>query len=360
MVAMVKFFVSGGGTGGHFFPSLALLEEMLEMGINAVFVGSKRGIEYKMQEFIKTEKIFLQVYPFVGRGALEKLKALLAMVKEGLSLSMKMDRASKSIVFGGYASLPLGFASIVRGIPLYIHEQNSVPSLTNRTLSKFSKRIFITFEYSRRHFPKEKTIKTGLPVRKTLLESLSLDRSKCRESLGLEDETTLLVMGGSLGASFLNQLAMDLFSKLRIQGIHITGEKEYEKIKSFYEGKNLKVLVLPFSHNMGLIYRASDVAISRAGASSITELSLFGVPSLFIPFPFSAGDHQYHNALEIYDLGGAVVLRQEEASSEKVLQSLDGLLTDREVYSKNISRFADPNASKEMLKYMLKEGYHGG
>ncbi len=354
---MAKLYVSGGGTGGHFFPAVALLETALEEGADALFVGAQRGIEHKLRDGIPSERLFIDALPFVGMSLPRKLKALFTLAKSSLWLYRRMEKDAKSVVFGGYASLPLGLASLLRGTDLFLHEQNSLPSLTNSLLSKFSKRVFITFESSRRYFPRDMVIRTGLPIRRKLLKGLSLDKRECRRALGLrEDGLTLLVMGGSQGASFLNEVGMKVFGEMDLQGVHLTGERDYKRVKEFYDGKKLPVVVMSFTHDMELVYRASDLAISRAGASSITELSLYGVPAIFIPFPFSAKDHQYYNALEIQDMGGGIVIRQDEAELKILIESLEKLLSDLDAYSKNIRGFANPEAGKIILEHLLQEG----
>lgn len=352
----MRVFVSGGGTGGHFFPALAFLECLLERGIESLFVGSKRGIEYRLKERIPVESLFLPSHPFMGRKVNEKFLAVYKNLLSLLQLSVKVRKEAVGVVFGGYASLPLGLACLLKRKTFYLHEQNSIPSQSNSLLSRFAKRIFITFEHSRAFFPKEKVIKTGLPVRKKLLEGRALTEKKAKERLSLEDRFTLLVMGGSQGASFLNGLALEVFSRTGWQGIHITGEKDYQRLSGFYREKGLKVLCLPFSESMELLYRASNIAISRAGAGSITELSLFGIPALFIPFPHAVHDHQFYNAKEIENMGGGIVMKEKEASPDRVIVSLERLLRDRELFSEKIGEFADPVACERMLKYILTEG----
>lgn len=351
----MKVFVSGGGTGGHFFPALALLECLLEKNLDAVFVGSNRGIEYRLRNTLPVESLFVASHPFAGKGLQDKFLALFKVIMGGISVAKKLKKGSACVIFGGYASVPLGLASLLKMSPLYLHEQNSIPSLTNRFFSRFSKKIFITFEHSRKYFPLEKTVKTGIPVRKKLIDGLKVSREDALKSLGLEDRPTLLVMGGSQGASFLNEVAKQIFLKTDWQGIHITGEKEYEGISYFYKEKGLKVIALPFTQDMHIIYRSSSVAISRAGASSITELSLYGIPTLFIPFPHATKDHQFYNAKEIEDLGGGLVIRQEKASSEELINKLEKLISQHKIFSQNIKAFSNPLACEEMLKYILSE-----
>ena len=350
----MKILISGGGTGGHFFPALALIEELIEGNIETYFVGSYRGIEYKLREKIPVKSFFLHSHPFMGRSVVDKLKALIKNSLASFEIAKLIKREDKAVAFGGYASLPLGMASLLKRSKLYLHEQNSIPSQSNRLLSKFSERIFITFEHSRKFFPPEKTIKVGIPIRKGLIKGLKISRESALQKLGLEDKPTLLVMGGSQGAQFTNQRAKEIFLKTKWQGIHITGERDYQELRDFYREKDLKVLTLPFSLQMEIIYKASTIALSRSGASSITELSLYGIPTLFIPFPHAIHDHQFYNAKEIENMGGALTLRQEEASIEKLIEKLENLFKNHEEFSKRIFAFANPIAGRQMVEYILR------
>lgn len=349
----MKFYVSGGGTGGHFFPALALLECMWEKGLDVEFVGSQRGIESKLKSSIPCKATFVESYPFVRRSVKEKLKAIVYSLFESLKLTRYIKTAQGGIVFGGYASLPLGMALIMKRKPLYLHEQNSVPSTTNALLSRFATKVFITFEHSRHFLPQEKVVKTGIPVRKRLLRS-HLNKKHVKESFDFDPtKPVILIIGGSQGAEFLNRLALDVFSHFHLQGIHLTGEKDKEFVSGFYRDKNLPVKVFDFSNEMEYIYTACDVAISRAGASTITELSLFGIPAVFVPFPFSTKDHQFYNAKEIEQMGGGIVLRQEHANLERIIKALEHILTNREDFSKNIKMFANPNACEDILRHII-------
>ncbi|SHK13130.1 undecaprenyldiphospho-muramoylpentapeptide beta-N-acetylglucosaminyltransferase [Thermocrinis minervae] len=346
----MKLYVSGGGTGGHFFPALALMEEAIKKKHNVFYVGAKRGIENKMQHLINCQRLFLDVYPFVGLNPLQKIKSLFYLSKALMDTFKFVKGPAKALVFGGYASLPLGLTSILKKMPLFLHEQNSVPSKTNQLLSRFAKKIFITFEHSRKFFPKDRVERTGLPIRESLLKSLNMSRDEALKKLGLNEEyPVLLVMGGSQGSSFLNEVAAEVFLKTGWQGIHITGYRDYQRIKDLYSEKKLRVLVFPFYEDMGLLYRACSVALSRSGAGSVCELSLFGVPSLFIPYPHAAMDHQYYNAKELEELGGAFVLREEKAKPKDVIQMLEKLLIDRESFSERMKTFCKPDASIRIL-----------
>ncbi|AAC07193.1 undecaprenyldiphospho-muramoylpentapeptide beta-N-acetylglucosaminyltransferase [Aquifex aeolicus] len=340
--------VSGGGTGGHFFPALAFTNYVLKKE-KVKFIGSKRGIEYELKDLIKTEKLFLDVEPLRERNFYQKLKAIWKFLKAQEEINEFLKEDYRALIFGGYASLPLGINTVLRRKELFIHEQNSIPSKTNKILSKKAKKVLITFNYTKRFFPEG--VRVGLPIRKELKKKLP--KKEVKKRFGLEpDKITVLIFGGSQGALFLNELARDLKSVLpkEFQVILLTGKIHYEKFKNL-EGEKFRVM--PFSLDMGLIYSASDVAISRAGAGTINELSHFGVPSVFVPYPYAVDDHQFYNAKEIEKLGGGLVLRQEEAKPDKVLSALKEIVKNLERYSENIKKFFAEGAEERMYEELL-------
>jgi len=341
--------VSGGGTGGHFFPALAFTNYALKRE-KVKFVGSKRGIEFELSDLIKADKLLLDVEPFRGRNLYGKLKAFCKFLKAQKEINDFLKEDYRALIFGGYASLPLGINAVIRKKELFIHEQNSIPSKTNKILSKKAKKVFITFNYTKRFFPK--AIRVGLPLREELRKKIP--KEKAKERLNLEkDRLTLLIFGGSQGALFLNELVKSLKNLLTkdFQVILITGKAHFEKFKHL-ENENFRVL--PFSLDMALIYSASDVAISRAGAGTINELSYFGIPSVFIPYPYAVEDHQFYNAKEIEEMGGGVVLRQEEAKPEKVLECLRKILKNLEEYSEKVKKFFVEGAEERMYEELLR------
>ncbi len=348
----MKLVVAGGGTGGHFFPALALLKEARERKIDTLYVGALRGIEKSFEAEIPGEKVFLEVYPFRGVTVRDRFRAVKSFVKASLEIRRLAGDVSSAIIFGGYASVPTALYALFKGIPLYIHEQNSVPSMTNRTFSFFAKKVFITFEYTRRYFRGKHVIKTGLPVRKELID-LKMDKEKAREALGIDlSPPIILFMGGSQGAKFINTLAVDFAKKTGVKTILLSGSQDYERVSSLAKGAE-NIFIYPFRTDMGLIYSASDVAVCRAGAGTLTELSLFGIPAVMIPYPYAAGDHQYYNAKEIEELGGGLTLRQEEASTERVIELIDRIINSIEGMVTGISSFSTGDGASAILKEIL-------
>ena len=350
----MRLAVSGGGTGGHFFPALEVLREAKERKLETSFVGTERGIERNFEAEIPGEKVFLETYPLRGVPLRERIKAIKGFLK-GLSvLRSRLEGEFSSLIFGGYSSVPLGLHTLFKRRSLFLHEQNSVPSMTNRSFYPFSRKVFITFEHTRRFFKGDHVIRTGLPVRRELLK-LRMDGKSAKEALGFDpDSPLLLFMGGSQGARFLNTLAVDFARKTGAQVLLLSGKQDYERVVEISKGvKNLKAF--PFRTDMGLVYSGADVAVCRAGAGTVSELSIFRVPALFIPYPFAAGDHQFYNAKEIEDLGGGLVIRQEEVNLDKVIALVDKIFSNLKAMSEAVGSFANPDSAKLILDEILED-----
>ena len=351
----MRLLISGGGTGGHFFPALEVLRKCKEKNVETIYVGTARGIEEKFQHLIPGERILLETYPFKGVSLINRIKSLVGVWKGVREIGSSVEGTFKTLIFGGYPSVPAGLFTALKRRELFVHEQNSVPSTTNRLFANFSRKVFITFEYSRRFFKGKEVIKTGLPVREELLNT-KIEKASAKATLGFKAESPLILfMGGSQGARFINSLAVDFARKTKAPTILLSGEKDFERVKALSEGvDNLKIY--PFRTDMGLIYSASEVAVCRAGASTISELSLFGVPAIFVPYPYAVADHQYYNAKEVEELGGGFTLRQEETTPDKVIALVDRLIKDIGSYREAISTFANPTATELILNELLEGG----
>lgn len=350
----MRLVVSGGGTGGHFFPALEVLRRATDGGVDTLFVGSERGIEKKLKDSIPGEKLFLRSYPFRGVSLKDRIRASLSLLGGCVSLWGKLKKPFRSLVFGGYTSAPVGLVTVFKGAGLYIHEQNSIPSMTNRMLFPMAEKVFITFEYTRRFFRGKKVIRTGLPVRGSLLGS-RLCRERAKELLGFDPSAKLvLFMGGSQGARTLNTLGVELARRIGIQVLILSGERDYRRTSELAKGLG-NVKVFPFREDMALLYSACDMAVCRAGASTITELSLYGVPSLLIPYPYATEDHQYYNAKEIEELGGAVVLKEEDVSPSVIVSAVERVLSEAESMGEAVRSFANPRAVDLILEEILEK-----
>ena len=356
-----KFIISGGGTGGHIYPAIAIANEIKSRYPKAdiLFVGASDKMEM--------QKVPEAGYPIKGlwiagiqrkltlQNAMFPLKLASSLMKSfGIIKSFKPDVV---VGTGGFASgAVLKVASMI-GIPTVIQEQNSYPGITNKLLSKKASKICVAYEKLERFFPKEKMILTGNPVRQDLL-SVNDKRQEAQEYFKLDaSKKTVLILGGSLGARRINQLIskeIDWFLSQGVQIIWQCGKLYFEEYKYFNDKDGVQVL--SFIDRMDLVYAAADVVISRSGASSVSELCLVGKPVVFIPSPNVAEDHQTKNAQAIVDKHGAILLKEKELDEqfEVVFEALLNDVGKQQSLSENIKTLAMSNATKQIVDEIIK------
>ena len=360
----MKFLIAGGGTGGHYFPALAVASFLIERGHQVLYVGTVNGIEKKLG-FPSRRTLLLNISGVVGRG-IKGYFSSFRFVTSTLKILGELSsfQPDAAIVFGGYASLPSGLAAFLRSIPLYLQEQNSVPGRVNRLLSHFSRCTFLGFPIAGRYI-KDRTIFTGNPVRKKILETVERreeERRQVLEKLGFtEKKKTLLILGGSQGALWINQLFLKVIPLIKgynLQIVHLTGNsKREDRLVEAYRDSGIDARVFPFYERIWELYAISDAAVSRAGALAITELSLFGTPTLFIPYPYAADDHQLKNAQYLSGKGAAVCRTQEELSPAEAAEIVETLLfsiIDSDRIRSNFLKFSKPKATEEIVETVCR------
>ncbi|RKS25818.1 UDP-N-acetylglucosamine--N-acetylmuramyl-(pentapeptide) pyrophosphoryl-undecaprenol N-acetylglucosamine transferase [Flavobacterium endophyticum] len=357
----LKFILSGGGTGGHIYPAIAIANELKERfpDCEILFVGAKDKMEM--------QKVPQAGYPIKGlwiSGLQRRLTLDNSLFPFKLFDSLLKSRTiinkfkpNVAIGTGGFASGPLLRVAGFAGIPTVIQEQNSYPGITNKWLSSKASKICVAYENLDRFFPKDKIVFTGNPVRQDLID-IKGKKKEARDYFKLNpDKKVLLVLGGSLGSRRINQLiAKELvnFSSQEVQVIWQCGKFYIEEYKHFNEKENVQVTA--FIDRMDLVYAAADVIISRAGASSVSELCLVGKPVIFIPSPNVAEDHQTKNAKAIVDKNGALMIKENELDT-KFTSIFNNLLSDKnlqENLSENIKKMAMPNATKDIVDEIIK------
>jgi UDP-N-acetylglucosamine--N-acetylmuramyl-(pentapeptide) pyrophosphoryl-undecaprenol N-acetylglucosamine transferase len=355
-----KFIISGGGTGGHIYPAVAIANELKSRypGAEFLFVGANDRMEM--------DKVPQSGYAIKGLwiSGLQRnfsLKNLIFPLKLILSLweSRKIIKSFQpdiAIGTGGYASAPLLKVASNKGIPCLIQEQNSYAGITNKWLSAKVKKICVAYDGMEHYFPSEKIRLTGNPVRQDLLD-ISKKRKESLSFFKLDSQKkTLLVLGGSLGARRINALinsSLDFFSKLNLQIIWQCGSYYFE----FYKEKgNVNVQVHAFLNRMDLAYAASDFIISRAGALSVSELCLVGKPVVFIPSPNVSEDHQIKNAKSISSKEAAILIAEKdlEIQFEDEFYKLFSSEENQLQLSKNCKALGKPNATKEIVEEIEK------
>ncbi len=353
------FLIAGGGTGGHIYPGVAIARalESLDTNIEVEFVGSNLGLEKKIipREGYKLHTLSAGKLNYKGSF----FSKFLGLIKVGLGLCQAVylifkTKPSGVLGVGGYASAPLVLASALLRVPTFIWEPNAHPGLANRFLSRFVSRAFVVFEAAKKHLKSKEIYLVGLPVRSEL-EGLS-------EKRDFSGDFNVLCFGGSQGAGALNSIfekAVRTESQWLHQArlIHQTGVSDYSKVKSTYDQSVFDVKVYEYLFEMEQYYSWATVAVCRSGASTIAELAAVGMPSILIPLPTSADDHQRKNAKVLADQGAVILLEQKEFTPEKLNELLLDLQKNRnhlKSLSNNIKSIHQPFAAKVIAQHLLK------
>ena len=360
-----RFLISGGGTGGHIFPAVSIANEIRRRYPDAeiLFVGAENRMEMEKVPAAGYEIKGLPVCGFDRKNLLKNVRVLIKLYQSmRMAKSILRDFAPDiAIGVGGYASGPMLKEAQKRGIPTLIQEQNSYAGVTNKLLAKGASAICVAYEGMERFFPAEKIVMTGNPVRRNLL-LCTTDPADARRSFGLDpDRRTILVVGGSLGARTVNESIIaalpDIAAANDVQVIWQTGKYYDESTRKALEASAAKNVVrMPFIGNMDVAYRAADLVVSRAGASSISELQLLGKPSILVPSPNVAEDHQTKNALALADRGAAIMVRDAE-SVEKLGSTMLATVHDEALLAKlaaNVEKMALHNADERIVDCVMK------
>ena len=359
-----RIIISGGGTGGHIFPAIAIANEFKEHHPDAeiLFVGASGKMEMTRVPEAGYKIIGLWISGLQRKLSLSNLafpfKLIWSYFKaRSIVRGFKPDAV---VGTGGYASGPMMLAATQRRIPSLIQEQNSYAGLTNRRMSARVKRVCVAYPGMEKYFPKEKIVFTGNPVRKDILNLESKRAQALNHFAFAPEEKTLLIIGGSLGARTINESVLGGIDKLidaRVQVIWQTGKMYYESIKAQIVDKDLRKLrVYDFLKQMDLGYAASDVVVSRAGALSISELCLAKRAAILVPSPNVVEDHQTKNALALLNENAVVVISDGEAKEKLVTEALK-LLYDEQRCSKlkdNIGRLGKPDAARQIVEEIEK------
>ena len=325
--------LTAGGTGGHVYPADALAEELSKRGYRVELVTDSRGKNNYKGQLGNIPNHAVLAGGLVGKDGLTKImnlgKTCLGILQSCLLLYRKKPICV--VGFGGYASFPCAMASILLGTDLVIHEQNSVMSRTNRFLSKYASLVAQSFPKVKHTPDTAKTLLTGMPVRKSIVEI----RNQPRPSIN-EGKFQILILGGSQGAKIFSYILPTAIQKLdkKIQKqltIYQQCRKEDEDdLKAIYKNSPAKVIVSPFFNNMPELYQQSHLIISRAGASSISEISVVGIPSILIPLPTAADNHQSGNAQFLKQSGGSIVMEQTDFTADNLSNILEEILNHPE------------------------------
>jgi len=350
--------IACGGTGGHLFPGLAVAEQLKQHGCDVALLISPKQVDQQAVKSAQVMEIFTLPAVALQNGnyfsfASSFVKSLFAARK-----MFNKRRPAAVLAMGGFTSAPPVFVAKDTGIKTFLHESNTIPGRANRFLSRFVDGAFVGFPEAAARLKTRKITTTGTPVRPQFQPQ---DAAACRTALGLEpDRPAILIVGGSQGARGLNEVilsALPLLAERNWQWLHLTGATSFEKVKAAYAARGIKAVVKPFLAEMDLALGAATVAVSRAGASSLAEIAAMRLPSLLVPFPAAADNHQFFNASAFERTGAAALLEQKNSTPEKVAATLAKMVEDETVRSKMQTALAQwhaPKAAEQIAENILQ------
>ena len=369
MSSELRVIISGGGTGGHIFPAVSIANAVKDLRPDAkiLFVGALGRMEMQRVPAAGYDIKGLPIQGFDRKNLLKNVKVLYKIWKSQRMARqiIKEFRPQVAVGVGGYASGPTLNMAAAQGIPCLLQEQNSYAGVTNKLLAKKAAKICVAYEGMERFFPAEKIMLTGNPVRQQLLES-TVTREAAVRSFGLDPEKkTILLVGGSLGARTINESVLqhlDLIKNGDVQFIWQTGKFYSAEIAERLKGHEMAQLkVLDFISDMAAAYKAADLVISRAGASSVSEFCLLGKPVILVPSPNVAEDHQTKNALALVHRDAALYVKDAEAKEQLLPLAVVTVHDDAklESLSKNVLKLALPDSARIIAQEVIKLAENG-
>ncbi len=363
------YFVSGGGTGGHIYPALAITKALRESGDDVIFIGSKKNLEYKICNENEIEFLSVDVNYMPRKFEWLGLKFLFWMLKTFVAACVaasyiKKHKPAAVFATGGYVSAPVLMASIFLKIPYMTHDCDVYPGLVSRFFSKWSSATSVAFNEARGKLKAKNIYHFGNPVREVFFKT---DKEISREKMGFKSgpqvllgaprKPVLLIMGGSQGAKTLNEAAVHLIkhfaSSDKLNIILQTGAKNYDDVIAMLGEIPENTTVAPYFDDMSIPLAASDLVVSRSGSLSISEICAVGLPSVLVPYPYSAADHQRLNAKVMENLGASTVLEDGKCDGETLLELVNNTIFDdaklRQMRTAALD-FAKPDATKNILE----------
>jgi len=334
----MSIVLTGGGTGGH----LAIVDAVKEhLNDNLIYIGSTKGQDRAWFEDDNSfkKRYFIDSVTFANKSKVGKILALYDIAKEVLEARKILKNVNAKVVFsvGGYSAAPASFAAVTMGIPLVIHEQNAHIGMLNRVLKPFAKYFISSYE-------------SDSPVRAYATKKIYFELARERKEI-----KTILISGGSQGAKALNEFALKLAPSLQEKGIkilHQAGEKHLKNVKQEYEKMGIDAKVFGFTKELPQIIAKADFAIARAGASTLWEMVANGLPALFVPYPYAAGDHQYYNAKYLVDNNLAFLSREKNLNIEETLKIIDNI--DIKDISSKLLKINEPDGAKKIAEILEK------
>ena len=358
-----RVIISGGGTGGHVYPALAIANKMKELfpDTKFLFIGAKGKMEMEKVPDAGYDIVGLWISGLQRKLTLKNLMFPIKLLSSMMKTRKIINDFNPDVVIGvgGYASGPTLQAAAKKGIPTLLQEQNSYAGLTNKFLAEKAKKICVAYENMDKYFPKEKIVLTGNPVRNDIID-VDKKRDQALKFFGLDSKKkTLFSFGGSLGARTLNDSLINNLQDLIVAEVQVIWQigsfyyKEFQERLRDFDLKNIKYF--EFLKEMDLAYAAADVIISRAGALSISEICLTGKPAILVPSPNVAEDHQTKNAMALINEKAAILVKDKDARSNLVPEALRILFNENQqkVLSTNIKRLGKPHAAENIVREII-------
>jgi len=356
------YFVTGGGTGGHIYPAMAVADALTEQGAKVYYVGNKRNMEFRLAQdkgykflHVGVSGMPRKLSPKFFYWGIRLVRAILYSIKY-----IKKYKPNAVFATGGYVSAPMLFACRFTKTPYMMHDCDAMPGLVTRRLSKRAKYVSLAFEKAKKYIPNKKTLITGNPIR---AEFKTLTQEEARKRLGLADKITLTVMGGSQGARAINNAAVEVLKEFvqdyDLQIIFQTGKKNFdevvEKLKYIYPAweQEGNVILKPYFNDMISVLKASDIVISRAGSLSLSEICASGCASILVPYPYAAANHQRINAKYMLDNGASVYIEDKDLEPNKLREILLLIINNpikMEYLKQNASYLAKYDATEKIVE----------
>lgn len=351
----MRVVISAGGTGGHIYPAIAIINKIREEEPDSEFlyIGTTNRMEKDLIPSLGIEYVGLEVTGFKRKLSLDNVRTITNFIKAIKKSKEIIKKFNPDIVIGcgGYVTAPVIIAGKKLGKKTFVHEQNSVVGLANKFISKYTDKIGVSFESTIKDFPENKAILTGNPCSE---KALSIKKAK-KEDYGLdEDKKLVLIVMGSLGSTTVNDKIISFINKFQYKDysvIFVTGNSYYEKVKDKKIPNNVKLL--PFIYEMPGVMKISDLIVTRAGASTMSEIMVLKVPAIFIPSPYVANNHQYKNAMDLVNKDAALILEEKDLTDITLIKMIDETLNDKKKISmmkKNLETLGIKDSSSRIYE----------
>lgn len=358
----MRVIISAGGTGGHIYPALAIIRKLREKekNLTILYIGTTNRMESKIIPKEKIDYLGIEMEGLNRKNPFKNIKVINKLLSNIKFLKQKIREFKPDIVIGvgGYVTFPVIYAAKKCGVKTVIHEQNSIPGVTNKILSRYADRVFISLPGSAEYFKTNNVIYTGNPRSE---EVANIEPAQKKDYNLSTDKKLVLIVMGSLGSTTINKKFQEILSKFKnkdYEVLFVTGKDYYENFK---DKKIKNVKIVPFIDNMLGVLKFSDLIVSRAGASMISEMTTCGIPSILVPSPYVTANHQLKNARELEKSGASVIIEEEKLDSDILLNTIDEILNDKDKYKKMVSANkklgVKTSASKiyEEIKRVVKE-----